>query len=298
MHEPVLLDETIDLLSPAAGTLFVDCTFGRGGHTREILRHLRDDGRLIAIDRDPAAIESGRETLNDERVELVHERFSSLQSLLEARGRWEHVDGILMDLGVSSPQLDDAGRGFSFRADGPLDMRMDPTTGESAAHFIATASEDEIRECLWRLGEERHGRRIARRIVEARQKRRIGTTGDLIDVIRAAVPPTRSRIHPATRTFQAIRLHVNDELGELERGLDAACRALAVGGRAVVIAFHSLEDRIVKRHFRDLARTRASGGAGREYRVVTRKPIRPDEAEVGRNPRARSARLRALERVA
>lgn len=300
MHESVLLDETIEFLRPRGDGTFVDCTFGRGGHTRRILEDLGKGGRVIAIDRDPSAIESGRETLNDTRLELVHARFSSLGRVLEARQLRERVDGILMDLGVSSPQLDDASRGFSFRAAGPLDMRMDPSTGVSAAEWLAGASERDMRECFWELGEERFGRRIARKIVEARASAAITTTTELADIIQSAVPGTKARIHPATRTFQALRLKVNGELEELDAALDAACASLRVGGRLAVIAFHSLEDRIVKRRFRDLGRTQDSYGqapSAVQFRVLTRKPVRPDSAETERNPRSRSARLRVLERV-
>lgn len=300
MHESVLPDEAIEYLRPGTGGLFIDCTFGRGGHTRRILDALGNDGRVIAIDRDPGAIESGRKTLNDARLELVHARFSSLGEVLQARQLREQADGILMDLGVSSPQLDDADRGFSFRAAGPLDMRMDPTTGVSAAEWLAGASEQELRECFWELGEERFGRRIARKIVERRRQQPIETTLDLVDVIRAAVPPSKGRIHPATRTFQAIRLQVNGELDELRSALEAAIGNIAIGGRVVVIAFHSLEDRIVKRRFRDAGRQPDGFDVGEpsaRFRVVTKKPVRPGAEEVERNPRARSARLRVLERV-
>ncbi len=300
MHESVLLDETIEYLRPQSDGTFVDCTFGRGGHTRRILEDLGKGGRVIAIDRDPSAIESGRETLNDTRLELVHARFSNLGEVLEARQLRERVDGILMDLGVSSPQLDDAARGFSFRAAGPLDMRMDPSSGVSAAEWLAVASEREMRECFWELGEERFGRRIARKIAEVRATQAIATTLDLVDVIQAAVPGSKSKIHPATRTFQALRLKINGELEELTAALDVACSSLRVGGRVVVIAFHSLEDRIVKRRFRDLGRAQDTYGqapSAVQFRVVTRKPVRPGDAEIARNPRSRSARLRVLERV-
>ncbi|MGR9089897.1 MAG: 16S rRNA (cytosine(1402)-N(4))-methyltransferase RsmH [Gammaproteobacteria bacterium] len=300
MHESVLLDETIEFLRPQEGGTFVDCTFGRGGHTRRILEDLGKGGRVIAIDRDPSAIESGRETLNDTRLELVHARFSNLEQVLEARQLRERVDGILMDLGVSSPQLDDAARGFSFRAAGPLDMRMDPSSGVSAAEWLAGASEREMRECFWELGEERFGRRIARKIAEVRATTTIATTLDLVNVIRAAVPGSNTKIHPATRTFQALRLQINGELEELSTALDAACASIRVGGRVVVIAFHSLEDRIVKRRFRDLGRPQDTYGqapSAVQFGVVTRKPVRPGDAEIERNPRSRSARLRVLERV-
>lgn len=253
------------------------------------------------MDRDPEAI-AARGTLgNDERLELVHENFSRLENILQARQLYGQVDGILMDLGVSSPQLDDAERGFSFRFSGPLDMRMDPSRGQSAAQWLAQASETEIRECLYELGEERFGRKIAQRIVEHRKTEPITTTFELVSVIKRAVPGGRSRIHPATRTFQAIRLKVNSELEELTEGLRQAASAIRVGGRIVVLSFHSLEDRIVKRYFRNLVRGPDSfieREAAVRFKLTVKKPIRPSDAEVERNPRSRSARLRVLERVA
>jgi len=301
VHEPVLLAEAIELLNIRPDGVYVDCTYGRGGHTQEVLRRLGSGGHVLALDRDAAAIESGRQFLSDARLELVQERFSSLGRLLETRQLREQVDGILMDLGVSSPQLEDAARGFSFRNAGPLDMRMDQSTGMSAAEWLARASEKDLRECLWEFGEERFARRIARKIVEVRKHNPIVTTLELAAVIRQAVPGGKSKIDPATRTFQAIRLQVNSELEELRSALQQAIENIAVGGRVVVIAFHSLEDRIVKRYFRDLCRTPdVYSPAPREtrFRLETRKPARPGEEEIARNPRSRSARLRVLERVA
>jgi 16S rRNA (cytosine1402-N4)-methyltransferase len=301
VHEPALLLETIESLSIKSDGVYVDCTYGRGGHTREILQRLGSGGRVLAIDRDPAAIESGREFLNDARLELVHGRFSGIGLLLEKRQLREQVDGILMDLGVSSPQLDDAERGFSFRADGPLDMRMDPTAGPSAAEWLAGASEKELRVCIRELGEERFAGRIAKRIVDVRRRHPIATTLELVAVIKQAVPAGRSRLDPATRTFQAIRLRVNSELEELADALERASEVVRIGGRIVVIAFHSLEDRIVKRYFRNLCRatgTPSPDTDARAFRLVTRKPLRPGEDETRRNPRARSARLRVVERIA
>jgi 16S rRNA (cytosine1402-N4)-methyltransferase len=301
VHEPVLLAETIESLSVRPTGVYVDCTYGRGGHTREVLKRLGRGGRLLAIDRDLEAIESGQKFLSDPRLELVHERFSKVGELLEVRQLREQADGILMDLGVSSPQLDDAKRGFSFRAGGPLDMRMDPTTGPSASEWLASVSEKELRECLWELGEERYARRIARKIVESRTLDPITTTLQLVAVIKRAVPGGKSRIDPATRTFQAIRLKINSELEELSSGLRQATDNINVGGRIVVLAFHSLEDRIVKRFFRDLCRpvdTYLPNSSGPRFHLHTRKPLRPSEEEIARNPRARSARLRVLERIA
>ena len=301
MHESVLLAESIELLNVRPDGVYVDCTFGRGGHTREILRNLGGQGRVLAIDRDPTAIGASEEFRDDGRLELVQDRFSRLEQILESRQLGEKIDGILMDLGVSSPQLDDAARGFSFRFDGPLDMRMDPSVGTSAAQWIASASESEIRDCLWELGEERHGRRIARKIVECRSQEPISTTLKLVAVIKRAVPGGYSRIHPATRTFQAIRLKVNSELEELERVLRQAADNIRVGGRVVAVSFHSLEDRMVKRYFRNLVRGPDSllpQPNVEKFRLLTRKPVRPQDAELNQNPRARSARLRVLERVA
>ncbi len=301
MHEAVLLAETIESLNIRPAGVYVDCTYGRGGHTQELLKRLGSDGRLLAIDRDPDAIESGRRLLNDRRLELVHARFSKVGQLLEARQLREQADGILMDLGVSSPQLDDADRGFSFRGVGPLDMRMDPTTGPTAGEWLATVSEKELRECLWELGEERYARRIARKIVTARVSDPITTTVQLATLITQAVPGGKSKIHPATRTFQALRLRINSELEELSAGLVHASENLRVGGRVVVLAFHSLEDRIVKRYFRNLCRPTDpfdADMAGPRFSLLMKKPLRPSEVELKRNPRARSARLRVLERVA
>jgi len=301
VHEPVLLAETIELLNIRPNGVYVDCTYGRGGHTQVVLKRLGSGGRLLAIDRDPAAIESGRKFLSDTRLELVHERFSKVEELLEERQLREQADGILMDLGVSSPQLDDAERGFSFRGDGPLDMRMDPTNGPTVSDWLTVVGEKELRECLWELGEERYARRIARKIVEVRKKEPITTTLQLATLIKQAVPDGRMKINPATRTFQALRLKINAELEELSLGLRQATENIKIGGRVVVLAFHSLEDRIVKRYFRDLCRPAerySSDLTTPQFYLHTRKPVRPNEAELSRNPRARSARLRVLERVA
>ena len=297
VHEPALLKETLEALNIEPHGTYVDCTYGRGGHTREILARLSDAGRIIAIDRDPSAVESAAAVAGDPRVTLIHARFSHLEQLLEQRQLPMEVSGILMDLGVSSPQLDDPDRGFSFRARGPLDMRMDPTSGPSAAEWLAAVSERDLRACLKTLGEERYAGRIARKIVEQRKSSPITTTLELADLVRAAVPTAERRLDPATRTFQALRLRVNGELEELSNGLRQASQLLARGGRIAVIAFHSLEDRIVKRYFRDLARHTDAEIAGRAYQVLTRKPIRASAEEIIRNARVRSARLRVLARV-
>jgi len=282
--------------------IYVDATYGRGGHARALLAGLGAAGRLVVCDRDPQAIaDAAALAAADRRVDVHHVAFSGLaQTLAGLRGR---VAGMLVDLGISSPQVDDPSRGFSFRHDGPLDMRMDPTTGTSAAAWLATADEQEIADVLWRYGEERQSRRIARRIVESRATRPLETTFDLAALVSASIGRGRGRIDPATRTFQAIRIRVNDELGEVERMLDSALDLLAVGGRLLVIAFHSLEDRLVKQRFRTLEQAhREARRAGPlpvpSFHEVTRKPVMAGAAETAANPRARSARLRVLERLA
>ena len=292
MHEPVMVAEVLEQLVPARGGVFVDCTVGYGGHTRALL----DAGasRVIGLDRDPQALQRAGAALAlyGPRIELVHSDFRLLDDVLDARGV-AGVDGLLADLGVSSMQLDEAGRGFSFRRDDPLDMRMDPTSGETAADAIRDADERTLADVIYEFGEERHARRIARAIVDARSKTPIRTTGQLAEIVRRAIPRKGySRIDPATRTFQAIRIWVNRELDGLDAFLGRAARRLRPGGRMAVISFHSLEDRIVKHTLRAL---QAAGGPGLTIR--TKRPIVPSEAEVERNPRARSAKLRAAERT-
>ena len=303
-HKPVLVEEAVAALAvDARDALYVDATFGRGGHAARILALLGPQGRLLAIDRDPQAIAAGRRLFAHEpRLVLVHAAFGALDALVEAHGQGRACRGILLDLGVSSPQLDDATRGFSFQHDGPLDMRMDTARGKTAADFLARAPLDEIRDVIGRLGEERFAGRIARAIVEARAETPITTTARLAAIVSRAVPTRERGRHPATRSFQALRMHVNDELGELQRGLDAALRALAVGGRLAVISFHSLEDRIVKQFMRRESQPDPAH-AHLPYppphhpalRLVGRKQ-RAGEAEVAANPRARSAILRVAER--
>jgi 16S rRNA (cytosine1402-N4)-methyltransferase len=291
-HEPVMVAETVALLEPSRGGLFVDCTVGLGGHARAILA----DGatRLIGLDRDMTALTIAAESLAAwrDRVELVHADYRELPSVLAVRGI-DGIAGALADLGVSSMQFDTEGRGFSFRRDEPLDMRMDQSQGATAADLVAGAGEEDLANVIFQYGEERFSRRIARGIVEARRAGRIGTTGQLAQIVRRAVPRKGyQRIDPATRTFQALRIWVNRELDGLDAFLVDASRLLDAGARLAVITFHSLEDRIVKHVFRALA-------AGEEaLRVLTRKPVVPGEAEVARNPRARSAKLRAIERLA
>ena len=299
-HVPVLQNEVIDLMHARPGGTYVDATFGRGGHARDLLAALGPTGRLYAFDRDPAAHAAARAlAAQDPRVVAVHAPFSAIGThCAHERGR---VAGILFDLGISSPQVDDAQRGFSFRADGPLDMRMDPGHGPSAADWLARASEAEISDVLWHYGEERRSRQIAQRIVETRQRQPLTTTGALANLVRGVVARQGAPIDAATRSFQAIRIHINDELGELERALDAALELLAVGGRVLVIAFHSLEDRIVKQRFRTLgqaSRARGPAAVGPAFAVLTPKPVMAGAVERRANPRSRSARLRALERIA
>ena len=290
MHEPVMVAEVLEQLAPERGGLFVDCTVGFGGHTRALL----DAGasRVISIDRDRTAIDHARTALEPyaSKVDLVHADYRQLDEVLEGRGITV-ADGILADLGVSSMQLDEPGRGFSFRRDEPLDMRMDRTSGPTAAEVIGEADERTLADVIHEFGEERHARRIARALVETRTGRPIRTTGQLAEVVRRAVPRRGySRIDPATRTFQAIRIWVNRELDGLDGFLTQAARRLRPEGRLAVIAFHSLEDRIVKHTFRALQ------AADAHFTIRTKRPIVPSEAEVERNPRARSAKLRAAER--
>lgn len=299
-HAPVLLAEALENLALRADGTYLDCTFGRGGHSREILRRLGPRGRLLAIDRDEEALAAGAALqAEDARFTLFHARFSTIDTLLAPEQRDGGLDGVLLDLGVSSPQLDTPTRGFSFQTDGPLDMRMDTSTGEPVSAWLARVDQVEIARCLFEFGEERHSRRIARRICAVREQEPITTTGQLARLVAGAVPRSGERIHPATRTFQALRIQINDELGEIERGLPRLKAALAPAGRLCAISFHSLEDRIVKRYFRDSARPPEHGSTEpRRYQLVTRKPIYPTDAECAVNPRSRSARLRVLERVA
>ena len=284
-HAPVMVAQVLQHLAPERGGVFVDATVGLGGHARAVLE--AGASRLIALDRDPAALGHAREALVGltDRIAFVHSDYRRLPEVLDERGIGS-VDGILADLGVSSMQLDEPGRGFSFRRDEPLDMRMDTTTGATAAEAIRGADERTLADVIYRFGEERYARRIARGIAAAGGT--IETTGRLADVVRRAVPRKGySRIDPATRTFQAIRIWVNRELDGLDAFLAAAAGRLNPGGRLVVIAFHSLEDRVVKHTLRALQ------AAGTGLTVLTKRPMVPDEAELERNPRARSAKLRA-----
>jgi len=303
-HISVLLDEALELLAPSAGGFYVDGTFGRGGHTERLLQAVGATGSVLALDRDPAAIAAGRQRFHGEsRLELVQADFAQLARVVAEHGRGRAVRGVLLDLGVSSPQLDDPARGFSFSKDGPLDMRMDPAAGESAADFIARADERELFRVIAEYGEERHARRIARAIVTLRLQAPIVTTAALAALVQRVVRSHDGK-HPATRTFQALRIQVNDELGQLRRVLDAAYEVLAIGGRLVVISFHSLEDRIVKQFLRSKSSVdpvyaglpQIPPDALPRMREIGRKR-RAGELELARNPRARSAILRAGERL-
>jgi 16S rRNA (cytosine1402-N4)-methyltransferase len=307
-HAPVLVEEAVAALAigavAAQPRLYVDATFGRGGHTARILQSLGPSDRLLAIDRDPAAIAAaGRRFEPEPRLVVARAAFGTLDTLVETYGEGRACGGILFDLGVSSPQLDEAARGFSFQHDGPLDMRMDPQSGESAAGWLARATSDEIRDVIGTLGEERFAGRIARAITEQRALEPITTTGRLAQIVSGAARTRERGKHPATRTFQAIRMHVNDELGELSRGLAAALRALAPGGRLAVISFHSLEDRMVKHFMRResqpdpaWARLPVAPPFEPSLRLIGKK-LRAGAAELDANPRSRSAILRVAERL-
>jgi 16S rRNA (cytosine1402-N4)-methyltransferase len=295
----------LDALAVRRAGIYVDATFGRGGHSAAILDKLGPGGTLYAIDRDPQAIAAGDAQLgNDPRVHLLHASFARLADALARAGLTRKVDGILLDLGVSSPQLDDPARGFSFLRDGPLDMRMDPGTGASAAEWLAVASEREIADVIFRYGEERRGRRVARAIVEARTRAPIARTGELATIVAEALPGPRGGRHPATLVFQALRIHVNRELEALEACLPQCVNLLAKGGRLACISFHSLEDRIVKRYLRARSqvdpRLAKLPGVPPEAQPVLRvlgRGARAAEAEVESNPRARSAVLRVAEKL-
>lgn len=285
--------EVVAALAPARGGLYVDGTVGLGGHTAAIVE--AGATRVVGIDRDTEALAAARERLArfGDRVTLVHADYRQLDAVLDGQGM-ERVDGIVVDLGVSSMQLEGSGRGFSFQRDEPLDMRMDRSGGMTAADLLATLPEDELANVIYQYGEERYSRRIARLVVEARRQEPVRTTAQLAALVRRAVPRRGySPIHPATRTFQALRIRVNDELTGLDGFIETACRRLAPGGRLAVIAFHSLEDRVVKHTMRRLA-----ADDEMSLRLLGKKPQLPTEAEIEQNPRSRSAHLRALERVA
>jgi 16S rRNA (cytosine1402-N4)-methyltransferase len=302
-HIPVLVRPVVEHLNIRAGRIYIDGTYGAGGYARAILATA--DCRVLGLDRDQSAVANAFGLVDEAggRLTVAQSRFSALDEAAEGFGITA-VDGVVLDLGVSSMQIDTAERGFSFRLDGPLDMRME-ADGPSAADVVAAASERTLADIIFTLGEERHSRAVARAIVRARSEAPIRTTGQLADIVGRVVHTRAGDIHPATRTFQALRLFVNDELGELARGLLAAERILRPGGRLVVVSFHSLEDRIVKTFLAARAGTRAGSRhlpevAARpaSFAILTKRPIGPDEAEVAANPRARSAKLRAAERTA
>jgi len=299
-----LLQEAVDALAVKAEGVYVDCTFGRGGHSREILARLGARGRLLALDRDTDAVAAAAE-IADPRFAIVHATFAQLAQVLPAQ-HIDRVNGILMDLGVSSPQLEEAARGFSFRLDGPLDMRMDVTRGLTVAEWLATASENQIGEVIRTYGEERFAQPIARAIVAARSRGAVRTTRELAQIVAQAVRTREPGQDPATRTFQALRIFINQELEELSLGLEQALMALKAGGRLAAISFHSLEDRIVKRFMREHSRpapvprglaVREADRAPPKMRLIG-KAQRPSAAEIAENPRARSAVLRVAERLA
>ncbi len=306
-HITVLLHEAVDSLDVRVGGCYIDGTFGRGGHSRLILEKLDSSGRLLGFDKDPLAIATGQTlAAEDGRFVVVQRSFAEMGDEVRARGLGGKVAGILLDLGVSSPQLDDPERGFSFLNDGPLDMRMDPSRGISAAQFIATASDEEIARVFKDYGEERFAKRMARAVVQRREQTPFTRTGDLAAVLTEANPAWEKGKNPATRAFQGLRIHINNELGDLERGLDAALEALEVGGKLVVISFHSLEDRIVKQFMRKHAKGEADK-LPRDLPIIPKafeprlkllgKPQYASDAETKANPRSRSAVMRVAEKL-
>ncbi len=306
-HLSVLYEESIQNLNIKTDGVYIDCTFGRGGHSKGILAQLNEPGLLLALDRDLEAINSecAKTMSKDKRFFLIHRPFSDLETVVKNKGYFGKIDGVLMDLGVSSPQLDDASRGFSFLKDGPLDMRMDTSHGISAAEWLAQVDEQLLVKVLFEYGEERFSRRIAKTIVESRQVSQLKTTRDLAQLIENIVPKTEKNKHPATRSFQAIRIEINNELGEIKKGLQQAANVLRPGGRLVVISFHSLEDRIVKRFIRNESGRKFNPGKlpiketdiERGLLKKVGKFIKAGKLELQKNPRARSAVLRVAERV-
>lgn len=307
-HAPVMHDEVIAALAIKPKGRYVDGTYGRGGHARSILAALDQDGSLIVMDRDPQAIADARASFGaDDRVTIIHDDYANLYARIAELGLLEQVDGILLDLGVSSPQLDDARRGFSFQHNGPLDMRMNPEQGESAAEWLKHADEAEIARVLWEYGEERHSRRIARKLVEVRQSKPIEDTATLASIISAIMPRPKNNKHPATRSFQAIRIHVNQELAQIQQLLETVLDILKIGGRLLVISFHSLEDRLIKRFIKAQSTPPKipRGLPLRDSEIDSqirlrawRKAIKAGSSELSTNPRARSAILRVAERAA
>ena len=305
-HKTVLLDEAVELLVHDTDGVYMDGTFGRGGHSGLILQHLSPQGRLQAFDKDPLAITQAQVMIaNDSRLSITQTSFANMDQVAQQHHCFGHVHGILLDLGVSSPQIDDASRGFSFQYDGPLDMRMNPDAGESAAQWLARAGAEEIADVLYHYGEERFSRRMARAIVEHRQQQPITTTKQLAGIIAAANPKWEKGKNPSTRAFQGIRIHINQELKDLEVGLQAALEILAPGGRLVVISFHSLEDRIVKRFMREHAKGDSHIPRGlpvtedqlKRRLTLLGKARKPTPYEIEVNPRSRSAVMRVAEKI-
>ncbi len=304
LHHAVLLDEAIEQLAIQPDGIYVDGTFGRGGHSTAILQRLGNKGRLIAFDKDPDAVQYAQTHIKDERFDIVHSSFAELRSVMEARGLVGSVHGILLDLGMSSPQLDEADRGFSFMREGKLDMRMNPQAGVGAAEWISQVEESQLADVLFVYGEERHSRRIARAIVAERERSPILTTTQLANIIATACPSREKGKHPATRTFQAIRIYVNRELDDLEACLPQTQDVLAIGGRLAIISFHSLEDRMVKQYMKKLTLPpklpRYLPIKATEFEPTLRivgKAIKPSAEEVESNVRARSAILRIAEKL-
>lgn len=288
-HEAVMVDEVLENLIFKENGKYVDCTFGAGGHSREILKRINASGTLISIEKDKEAVKNIPSELDqDPRFNLINDTFSNLNSFFKER----EVDGILIDLGISSTQLDDPDRGFSFQSNGPLDMRLDKTQGQTAADWINNASKKEIEDVLWILGQERASRKIATKICEIREKKQIDSTKELSDLILSIVYK-KTKKHPATNTFRAIRMYINDELGELQKVLEAASYVLCCGGRLAVISFHSMEDRIVKRFFQ--GKDRAASNV--KFRYLKDKFLKPTLEEISTNPRSRSAILRVAEKI-
>lgn len=304
-HTSVLLQECLDGLAIKPDGIYIDATFGRGGHSGEILKQLGSNGRLIAFDRDPQAIEAAARFADDKRFEIVHSAFGDMAEVIEQMGLTQQIDGVLMDLGVSSPQLDDAERGFSFLRDGPLDMRMDTSRGMSAADWLNSADEQDMTQVIKEFGEEKFGKRIAHAIVNYRQQQPLTRTSELVSIIDEAVPVKDKFKHPATRTFQGIRIYINAELEQLRVGLKAATNVLRSGGRMAIISFHSLEDRLVKRFMKEQSKgksfppglpvTQAEIDADKVLILIGRA-IKPGEAELKHNVRSRSAVLRVAEK--
>ena len=307
-HKPVLINEVIECLQPQGAGVYVDCTFGRGGYSSEILSGLNRQGKVLALDADPDAIQHGKKMfVNDKRLILKQCNYEDLKYIADEQGITKDIRGIVFDLGVSSPQLDDASRGFSFSKDGPLDMRMDPQQGISAREWLNAAEENEIKQIIWRYGEERFSGRVAKHIVRERSRSALETTRQLAEIVYQAIPERerfKRKIHPATKVFQAIRMHVNDELGHLERGLQSAIDMANKHTTIAVVSFHSLEDRLVKHKFRksvegerlpDKLPIAGERGTG-EFEYVSRLTM-PSAEEVEINARARSARLRAIRKL-